>query len=151
MFKRLFDPDISAWQIGERKLRFISYILNQFFRIGLLEVVAYFALLTAKYKLKIDFINTAEYITLIQTVNYFYLGAGGILSGIYTYGNKEEWKARGNYNANDNMNANYVTPNNTSNINITIPKAPTPNTKPDPNAPPSTDNTSVFNPPKGDV
>ena len=137
MFKRFFQPDIRGWQVGERKIQFIMYLINKFILLGILEVAIYFVLIMLKYKLKMDFLNTSEYITLIGTVDTFYLGVAGVLSGVYTYGNAQEWKNRPfNLNDNTNQNQNIVSPN----INISVKKPPS-----------ETPNNPVFNPPKGDV
>jgi hypothetical protein len=131
MFK-IFFPKINEWQVGERKIQLIMHLINKLLAFGILEIIIYFILIFLKFKLKMEFLNTSEYITLIGTIDTFFISVAGILAGIYTYGNAQEWK----YNANLNQNRNIVSPSNTSNINITIPKK-------------SSD--EVFSPPKGEV
>lgn len=134
MFRYFFYPNTRKWQVGERKLQFIMYLINKFIFLGILQMIIYFVLILLKYKLKMDFLNTSEYITLIGTIDSFFLGVGGILSGVYTYGNIQEWKNR-NYNLNENQNQNIVQPN----ININV-------KKPIENSP-----STVFNPNKEDL
>jgi hypothetical protein len=78
--------------VGSRKTQMTLYILHRLWLGAILEFLIYILMVTQ------GGFSNADTLALLGTMNIFILSSSGMALGIYSYGDTQEWKYRGQNN-----------------------------------------------------